>query len=127
MTKVTGKKSFTVRCISFKCRENFCCFTSSVLKVLKKAIAQTIQWENLRNSAKTVKLFSHVTYDMLLCKDMYKFNFYDSTRHTFSYMLHAYRILGNFRGKIISLFSRIFLKPRKFNYTNIFSQNFSYL
>ena len=31
-----------------------------------------------------------------------------------------YRILGNFRGKIISLFFRISFKPRKFSYTNIF-------
>ena len=31
-----------------------------------------------------------------------------------------YRILGNFRGKIISLFSWISLQPRKFNYMNIF-------
>ena len=31
-----------------------------------------------------------------------------------------YRILGNFQSKIFSLFLWISLKPRKFNYMNIF-------
>ena len=33
------------------------------------------------------------------------------------YNYPIYRILRNFRGKIISLFSRICLQPRNFNYT----------
>ena len=34
-----------------------------------------------------------------------------------------YRILGNFRGKIILLFSQISLQSQKFNCTYIFSDN----
>ena len=58
MTKVKQEKSFVVNWISSKCRENFCGFASSVLKVPKAFVGKTFAIN--RKSAKTAKPFSCV-------------------------------------------------------------------
>ena len=47
---------------------------------------------------------------------MHKSGQFQEARQMPGLVEYIYRILGNFQGKIFSLFSRICLQPRNFNY-----------
>ena len=69
-------------------RKPFVVFASSVLKLLKKAIAQNFHWENHYDSLKiwSAKLYPRSTF--VVYGTLYMENFQDEKLKTYRYVLH---------------------------------------